>query len=310
MATDAEQSAPSTDDGPPTELGDLKTLGLTGSKNESGKAPTDKEIRRAYRKQAILHHPDRNPNDVDAATKRFKIIGAAYERLSATGKDKFDYGAAAREYQDTQERTRQHTESQKRPSSQKQEPSPQRAQPGQQARPQKAEPKFDFDLKFTDKDIEELIRQFLNGGFKTAPRPSWSSSAPNCRWDKGSSKPGMGGRSPVHELGAERLFSFVFHGRFKPIPTKFSLGHDVTFSQQANQQNISFDATNPKSINLAMRTARTLGWKDFNISDNLTPRQEKTMRAFAKAEGISVNYTPRGGPSESTHHRPGAAATA
>ena len=40
-------------------------------------------LRAAYRRAALLHHPDRNPGDEAAATKRFQRIFAAYERLFA-----------------------------------------------------------------------------------------------------------------------------------------------------------------------------------------------------------------------------------
>jgi DnaJ family protein C protein 7 len=45
------------------------------------KDASETEIKKAYRKLAIVHHPDKNPDDEDAAD-RFKDIGEAYETLS------------------------------------------------------------------------------------------------------------------------------------------------------------------------------------------------------------------------------------
>lgn len=51
-----------------------KLLGVEKDASES-------EIKKAYRKLAIVHHPDKNPDDASAAEK-FKEIGEAYECLS------------------------------------------------------------------------------------------------------------------------------------------------------------------------------------------------------------------------------------
>ncbi|KAH6608842.1 hypothetical protein Trco_002188 [Trichoderma cornu-damae] len=46
------------------------------------KTATDTEIKKAYRKKALELHPDRNINDVEAATKKFAEVQAAYDILS------------------------------------------------------------------------------------------------------------------------------------------------------------------------------------------------------------------------------------
>jgi curved DNA-binding protein CbpA len=53
---------------------------------------TDEDIRRAYRRLALKWHPDKNPDNVKEAEKRFKEISAAYEVLSDPEKRKvYDY---------------------------------------------------------------------------------------------------------------------------------------------------------------------------------------------------------------------------
>ncbi|KAL2133689.1 hypothetical protein VTI74DRAFT_1917 [Chaetomium olivicolor] len=56
------------------------------------KSATDQEIKKAYRKLAIVHHPDKNPGDASAEA-RFKDISEAYETLIDPQKrERYDSG--------------------------------------------------------------------------------------------------------------------------------------------------------------------------------------------------------------------------
>merc|ERR1719287_38670 len=46
------------------------------------KSATLQDIKKAYRKLAVQHHPDRNPGNEEAATVKFREISEAYEVLS------------------------------------------------------------------------------------------------------------------------------------------------------------------------------------------------------------------------------------
>lgn len=52
-----------------------ETLGISKSSSQD-------EIKQAYKKMALKHHPDRNPTNVLEATEKFKLIAEAYSILS------------------------------------------------------------------------------------------------------------------------------------------------------------------------------------------------------------------------------------
>jgi hypothetical protein len=52
---------------------------------------TDQEIKAAYRKLALQYHPDRNPDDTEAASEKFKEITEAYTILMELLRNVFSF---------------------------------------------------------------------------------------------------------------------------------------------------------------------------------------------------------------------------
>jgi len=53
------------------------------------------EVKKAYRKKALQHHPDKNRDDPEAAAEKFKQVAEAYEVLS-NGEDSRTFGGRRR----------------------------------------------------------------------------------------------------------------------------------------------------------------------------------------------------------------------
>ncbi|KAK4537299.1 hypothetical protein CDCA_CDCA11G3324 [Cyanidium caldarium] len=54
---------------------------ILGLRFDPERPVSEREVARAYRREALRHHPDRNPEDVMAARERFERVFVAYETL-------------------------------------------------------------------------------------------------------------------------------------------------------------------------------------------------------------------------------------
>lgn len=49
---------------------------------EVERTATEEDLKKAYRRQALKWHPDKNPDRINEANQRFRLIQEAYEILS------------------------------------------------------------------------------------------------------------------------------------------------------------------------------------------------------------------------------------
>ena len=61
------------------------------------RSASEKDIKKAYHKLSLKYHPDKNPNNKDAAEEIFKKVSYAYGILSDSQKRK-DYDTYGRDY--------------------------------------------------------------------------------------------------------------------------------------------------------------------------------------------------------------------
>ena len=61
------------------------------------------ELKKVYRRLALIHHPDKNPDNVREATAKFQLIQAAVETLSNTRK-KAEYDREYRQRENKRKR--------------------------------------------------------------------------------------------------------------------------------------------------------------------------------------------------------------
>lgn len=101
----------------PERIGTSEEEGFVNQKRDYyevlgvSRGATDQEVKSAYRRLALQHHPDRNPDNKEAAEERFKEITEAYSVLADSDKraayDRFGFagvgggGAAAPDFSST-----------------------------------------------------------------------------------------------------------------------------------------------------------------------------------------------------------------